>query len=59
MNLSPNELVLVAALILLALCGNVIGFPFVPALGFTLALGLIFYLIQTGTKQKKSEEESI
>lgn len=54
--MSPNELVLIAALVLLALCATAIGFPFWASLGFTLALGLVFYLIQTSTSRKAGGE---
>lgn len=50
--MAQNELVLIAALVLLAFCAHLIGFPFLPSLGFAVALGLIFYLIQGGTDQK-------
>jgi len=53
--MSHNDLVLIAALILLALCGSFIGFPFLPSLGFTFALGVIFYLVQGGIKRSNSE----
>ncbi len=55
--MSHNELVLIAALILLALCGSFIGFPFLASLGFTLAIGVIFYLIQSGKKRGNGEAE--
>ena len=55
--MSPNELILIAALILLALCATLVGFNFWAALGFTLALGLIFHLIQSGAGAKKRDVE--
>ena len=55
--MSPNEIVLIAALVLLALCATAVGFSFWASLGFTLALGLVFYLIQTGTGRKTGSED--
>lgn len=55
--MSSNHLVLIAALLLVAVCGSLIGFPFSASLGFTLALGLIFYLIQSSRKRKESGED--
>lgn len=55
--MTTNEMVLIAALVLLALCAAAIGFPFLASLGFTLVLGLVFYLVQSG-KSRKSGDES-
>ena len=59
--MSPNDLVFIAALVLLAVCAALVGFNFFAALGFSLALGLVFYLVQSGLKggdgrNKNSEE---
>jgi len=48
--MSPNDLVFIAALVLLAVCAALVGFNFFAALGFSLALGLVFYLVQSGLK---------
>ncbi|MFH1862168.1 MAG: hypothetical protein ABH878_05085 [bacterium] len=48
----PIELILMLALVLLAFCGKLIGFPFGTSLAFTVALGVVFYLIQMNPKQK-------
>ena len=48
--MSPNDLVFIAALALLAVCAALVGFNFFAALGFSLALGLVFYLVQSGLK---------
>ena len=53
--MGQNELVLVAALALLAFCGSLIGFPFVASLAVTLSLGIIFYLLQTKKERKSGE----
>lgn len=53
----PDEFVLIAALILLAGCAALVGFNFWAALGFSLALGLIFYLIQSGAGAKKNRDQ--
>ncbi len=55
--MSPDDLIFLAALVLLALCAALIGFPFWAALGFTLALGLVFYLIQGSIKRNQSDSE--
>jgi len=60
--MSPNDLVFIAALVLLAVCAALVGFNFFAALGFSLALGLVFYLVQSGLKGgdkrgEKSEEQ--
>lgn len=55
--MSPDDLIFLAALVLLALCASLIGFPFWAALGFALALGLVFYLIQGSIKRDKSDSE--
>ena len=54
----PSEIILIAALVLLALFATMIGFPFWPSVGFCLALGLVFYLIQGGTDKKDNAETS-
>jgi hypothetical protein len=46
--MSPNDLIFIAALVLVALCAALVGFNFWAALGFSLALGLVFYLVQSG-----------
>jgi hypothetical protein len=48
--MSPNDLIFIAALVLIAVCAYLVGFNFFAALGFSLALGLVFYLVQTGSK---------
>ncbi|HEX7344401.1 MAG TPA: hypothetical protein VF398_09055 [bacterium] len=48
--MSPNDLVFIAALVLLAVCAALVGFNFFAALGFSLALGLVFHLVQSGLK---------
>lgn len=53
--MGQNELALIAALVLLAFCGSLIGFPFVASLAVTLSLGIIFYLLQTKREQKSDE----
>jgi len=53
----PNEIILVAGLVILALFASMIGFPFWPSLGFGLALGLVFYLIQGSTAKKSNTED--
>lgn len=54
--ISSDEIVAIAALVLLAICGALVGFPFLLSLGFTLALGVVFYLIQTGTGPKQRND---
>jgi flagellar biosynthesis component FlhA len=55
--MSTNDLVLIAGLVLIALCGNLVGFPFLPALGFAFILALISYLVQTGGLRRKDKDE--
>jgi len=55
--MSPNDLIFIAALVLLALCGALVGFNFWAALGFALALGLVFYLVQSGVSRDGPEKE--
>ncbi|MCX6640876.1 MAG: hypothetical protein NTW14_10410 [bacterium] len=54
---SASEIVIVAALVLLALFATIIGFPFWPALGFSFALGVVFYLLQTGGGKKEDRDK--
>ncbi len=54
--MSPNDLIFIAALVLVAMCAFLVGFNFFAALGFSLALGLVFYLIQAGTKPGEKEK---
>jgi Flp pilus assembly protein TadB len=55
--MSPNDLIFIAALVLLALCAALVGFNFWAALGFALALGLVFYLVQSGTRREGRDSE--
>jgi len=55
--MTSKDLTFIAALILIALCGTLIGFPFLPSLGFTLVLALVFYLIQANTQRKREDTE--
>jgi hypothetical protein len=55
--MSPNDLIFIAALVLLALCAALVGFNFWAALGFSLALGLVFYLVQAGTNRESRDNE--
>lgn len=54
----PNEIIVIAGLVILALFATMIGFPFWPSLGFALAMGLVFYLIQTSMSKKNSTEDA-
>lgn len=54
----PNEVILIAGLVILALFATMIGFPFWPSLGFALAMGLVSYLIQTSMGKKSSAEDT-
>ena len=55
--MSPNDLIFIAALVLLALCAALVGFNFWAALGFALALGLAFYLVQSGADRESRDNE--
>ncbi len=55
--MSPTDLIFIAALILLAICAHLVGFNFWAALGFSLALGLVFYLVQSGMKNQEHHDE--
>ncbi len=55
--MSPENLVLIAGLVLIALCGNLVGFPFLPALGFVVVAALISYLVQTGGRQSSQNDD--
>jgi hypothetical protein len=55
--MSPNDLIFIAALVLVALCAALAGFNFWAALGFALALGLIFYLVQSSAGQDSKDNE--
>ncbi|MBU0519476.1 hypothetical protein KKA00_10950 [bacterium] len=52
--MSPKDITFIAALLLVALCATLVGFPFLPALGVTLVLALVFYLIQVNTQRKRN-----
>jgi len=54
---SASEIVLVAALVLIALFATMIGFPFWPSLGFSIALGVVFYFLQTGAPRKSDQDK--
>lgn len=55
--MSPNDLIFIAALVLLAMCAALVGFNFWAALGFSLALGLVFFLVQSGTNRDDRDNE--
>ena len=55
--MSPNDLIFISALVLLALCGALVGFNFWAALGFSLALGLIFYLVQGSLRGEGRDDD--
>jgi membrane protein implicated in regulation of membrane protease activity len=55
--MSPNDLIFIAALVLVALCAALVGFNFWAALGFALALGLVFYLVQSNAGQDAKDNE--
>jgi hypothetical protein len=55
--MSPNDLIFIAALVLVALCAALVGFNFWAALGFSLALGLVFYLVQSGAGRDNQDNE--
>jgi len=57
--MSPLDLIFIAALVLLAMCAYLVGFNFWAALAFTLALGLVFFLIQTGGKQPRRKYDKL
>jgi len=55
--MSPNDLIFIAALVLLAVCAALAGFNFWAALGFSLALGLIFYFVQGSIGGENREDK--
>ena len=54
---NASEIVLLAALALIALFATLIGFPFWPSLGFVLALGIIFYFLQMSQTRKTNDDQ--